>query len=51
MALAAQLKDQGNEEFRQGNYLKAAALYTKAIKEEPQNAVLYRCGAPSCLSI
>jgi hypothetical protein len=45
MALAAQLKDEGNELFRQGNYLKAAAIYTKAIKEEPQNAVLYRCGA------
>lgn len=27
------------------NYLKAAALYTKAIKEDAQNAVLYRCGS------
>ncbi|GFR49295.1 hypothetical protein Agub_g11317 [Astrephomene gubernaculifera] len=34
-------KDQGNEEFKKENYLKAAALYTKAIKEDPQNAVLF----------
>jgi hypothetical protein len=37
------LKDQGNAEFRSGNYLKAAALYSKAIKEDPDNCVLYRC--------
>ena len=36
------LKDQGNEEFKQGSWLKAAATYTKAIKEDPKNAVLYR---------
>ena len=36
------LKDEGNAEFRQGNWLKAAALYTKAIKADPANAVLYR---------
>ncbi len=36
------LKDQGNEEFKKGGYLKAAALYTKAIKEDPSNHVLYR---------
>jgi hypothetical protein len=35
------LKDQGNELFKQGDYLKAAAVYTKAIKEAP-SAVLYR---------
>jgi hypothetical protein len=35
------LKDQGNELFKQGDYLKAAAVYTKAIKETP-SAVLYR---------
>jgi hypothetical protein len=40
--VVVQLKEQGNEEFRQGNYLKAAAIYTKAIKQEPGNAVLYR---------
>ncbi|GLC40807.1 hypothetical protein PLESTB_000020600 [Pleodorina starrii] len=37
----ASFKDQGNEEFKKENYLKAAALYTQAIKEDPQNAVLY----------
>ena len=36
------LKDQGNSEFKSGNFLKAAALYTKAIKAEPSNSVLYR---------
>ncbi|KAK9822558.1 hypothetical protein WJX74_004606 [Apatococcus lobatus] len=44
---AASLKDQGNEEFKQGSWLKAAATYTKAIKEDPENAVLYsnRCAS------
>ena len=36
-------KDQGNAEYKKGNWLKAAALYTKGIKEDPENAVLYRC--------
>lgn len=36
------LKDQGNENFKAGNYLKAAALYTHAIKLEPSNQILYR---------
>ncbi|KAK4355568.1 hypothetical protein RND71_024539 [Anisodus tanguticus] len=36
------LKDQGNEFFKAGNYLKAAALYTQAIKKDPSNATLYR---------
>ena len=36
------LKDQGNAEFKAGAYLKSAASYTKAIKEEPENAVLFR---------
>lgn len=36
------LRDDGNTEFRQGNWLKAAALYTKAIKADPESAVLYR---------
>ncbi|KAJ0966405.1 hypothetical protein J5N97_027543 [Dioscorea zingiberensis] len=35
------LKDQGNEFFKAGNYLKAAALYTQAIKLEPSNQILY----------
>lgn len=51
-------KDQGNDEYKAGNWLKAAALYSKAIKEDPSNAVLYRWGGrggrrvpPRCLSI
>lgn len=39
---AATLKEQANAEFAKEQYLKAAALYTKAIKLDPQNAVLYR---------
>jgi tetratricopeptide (TPR) repeat protein len=39
---AAALKDQGNEQFKSGSYLKAAALYTQAIKLDPDNAALYR---------
>jgi hypothetical protein len=40
--MTGSLKDQGNELFKQGDYLKAAAVYTRAIKEAP-SAVLYRC--------
>ena len=36
------LKEAGNELFRQGDYLQAAATYTKAIKAQPDCAVLYR---------
>lgn len=36
------LKEQGNEFFKAGNYLKAAALYTQAIKKDPSNPTLYR---------
>ena len=36
-------KDQGNDEFKKGNFLKAAGLYSKAIQQEPEDAVLYRC--------
>ena len=39
---ALQLKEQGNDEYKKGNFLKAAAIYTKAIKEDPGSAVLYR---------
>ncbi|KAG9451930.1 hypothetical protein H6P81_004834 [Aristolochia fimbriata] len=35
------LKDQGNEFFKAGNYLKAAAVYTQAIKKDPSNPTLY----------
>lgn len=34
-------RTQGNEQYRLGNFLKAAALYTRAIKEDPQCAPLY----------
>lgn len=46
-AATTSYKDQGNEEFRQGSYLKAAATYTRAIKETPDDAVLHsnRCAA------
>ena len=43
---SAALKDQGNEQFKSGNYLKAAALYTQAIKLDPDNATLYRFPLP-----
>ncbi len=38
------LKAEANAEFAKESYLKAAALYTKAIKIDPTNAVLYRWG-------
>lgn len=41
-ATETSLKDKGNEFFKAGNYLKAAALYTQAIKQDPQNPALYR---------
>lgn len=34
-------KEQGNALFKEGEWLKAAASYTKAIKQEPGNHVLY----------
>jgi hypothetical protein len=37
-------KSEGNLEYRNKNYLKAAALYTKGIKADPTNAILYRWG-------
>ena len=36
------LKDQGNDEYKKGNFLKAAGLYSKAIRQDPDNEVLYR---------
>eukprot|EP00897_Mesotaenium_endlicherianum_P009467 jgi/Mesen1/8549/ME000484S07937 len=38
---SSSLKDQGNAFFKSGNYLKAAAIYTQAIKNDPQNHALY----------
>lgn len=34
-------KDEGNVHFKKGEFLKAAASYTKAIKAEPENHVFY----------
>eukprot|EP00899_Mesostigma_viride_P007856 jgi/Mesvir1/17071/Mv15258-RA.1 len=41
------LREQGNTLFKEGHFLKAAAVYTKAIQEDPENATLYsnRCAA------
>ncbi len=36
-------RELGNTLFREQQFLKAAAVYTKAIKESPDDAVLYRC--------
>lgn len=44
---AAALKDEGNVHYKNGNFLKAAAVYTQAIKADPSNATLYRSVAGS----
>ena len=45
--VALEFKELGNKEFKSGSYLKAAGLYSKAIKADPSNHVLYsnRCAA------
>lgn len=48
---AAALKDQGNEQFKTGGYLKAAALYTQAIKLDPDNPTLYSNRAAAFLQL
>ncbi|XP_038724265.1 serine/threonine-protein phosphatase 5 isoform X3 [Tripterygium wilfordii] len=45
------LKDKGNEFFKAGNYLKAAALYTQAIKLDPSNPSLYSNRAAAFLQL
>lgn len=47
----ASLKDKGNEFFKSGNYLKAAALYTQAIKQDPSNHTLYSNRAAAFLHL
>ncbi|KAK8918396.1 hypothetical protein KSP39_PZI021129 [Platanthera zijinensis] len=47
----ASLKDQGNAFFKAGNYLKAAALYTQAIKLDPSNPTLYSNRAAAFLQL
>lgn len=51
MAESKSLKDEGNEFFKAGNYLKAAALYTQAIKKDPSNPTLYSNRAASFLNL
>lgn len=48
---APSLKDQGNALFKAGNFLKAAALYTQAIKADPSNATLYSNRSAAFLSL
>ncbi|XWS13700.1 hypothetical protein CRYUN_Cryun36dG0060300 [Craigia yunnanensis] len=48
---AMSLKDKGNEFFKAGNYLKAAALYTQAIKQDPSNPTLYSNRAAAFLNL
>ncbi|KAL5542008.1 hypothetical protein UlMin_009718 [Ulmus minor] len=45
------LKDKGNEFFKAGNFLKAAALYTQAIKQDPNNPTLYSNRAAAFLQL
>ncbi|KAJ4842779.1 hypothetical protein Tsubulata_024920 [Turnera subulata] len=45
------LKDKGNEFFKAGNYLKAAAIYTQAIKLDPSNPTLYSNRAAAFLQL
>lgn len=40
--MATEFREQGNALFKEGDFLRAAAAYTKAIKQEPHNHVLYR---------
>lgn len=44
-------KAAGNEQFKRGEFLKAAASYTKAIKAEPENHVFYSNRAQAFLKI
>ena len=37
------LKDEGNIHYKNKEWLKAAAVYTKGIKQDPEHHVLYRC--------
>lgn len=48
---APSLKDQGNSFFKAGNYLKAAAIYTQAIKQDPSNPTLYSNRAAAFLNL
>ncbi|EXB51145.1 Small glutamine-rich tetratricopeptide repeat-containing protein beta [Morus notabilis] len=45
------LKEKGNEYFKAGNFLKAAALYTQAIKQDPNNPAFYSNRAAAFLQL
>ncbi|PWA69985.1 tetratricopeptide repeat (TPR)-like superfamily protein [Artemisia annua] len=45
------LKNEGNSLFKSGNYLKAAAVYTQAIKKDPQNPTLFSNRAAAFLNL
>jgi len=47
----APFKDEGNTHFKAGEFLKAAASYTKAIKAEPSNHVYYSNRANAFLKL
>ena len=44
------LKAAGNDLFKEGKFLKAAATYSRAIRLDGENAVLFRCGPTPPLS-
>jgi len=50
-AMADEHKAQGNEHFKAGEFLKAAASYTKALKLQPDNHVLYSNRAQAFLKL
>ena len=43
---SSSFRDQGNTEYNKGNFLRAAALYTKGLRLDPSDAVLLRHGRP-----
>eukprot|EP00249_Psilotum_nudum_P017854 c26523_g1_i1 orf=190-1134(+) len=49
--VALPLKEQGNALFKAGNFLKAAAVYTQAIRADPCNATLYSNRSAAFLSL
>jgi len=51
LSISTTFKEFGNNEFRRGNYLKAAALYTRAIKHDPECAALYSNRSAALLHI
>lgn len=54
MVAAASAKthqEQGNEFYKAEQWLKAAACYTKGIKEEPEKVALYRYSFNSCKAL